>query len=450
MKGLIILSITALLFSCNEEVKVDYALFSGKIENNKDQKITILKGRESIKEISLKEDGTFADTLKVESGYYSLSHGGETSAVYLSSGDIINVTLDTEKFDETITYTGKGSENSNYLAAKFMANENAEIDYEKLYSQVETAYLVSADSIRKSKMDLLKSQKDLDNNFKSIEEKNIEYEYLSNLQSYPSAYGYYTKKENFTPSPEFMKPLESLDYNNEEDYNNVDSYKSLVQRYYSKKISEVENSSDVFEMINKEAFPSLKTDLANMLGYQIGPNNEQNEEYYNGIMAMSSDDKFKKNLTTKYNKIKTLAKGMPSPEFVNYENHKGGTTSLKDLKGQYVYVDVWATWCGPCIAEIPSLKEVEKQYHRKNIAFVSVSIDKAKDHDKWVEMIKDKELGGLQLMADNDWTSQFVTDYAIVGIPRFILIDPNGNIVSADAQRPSNPELIELFEELKI
>ena len=65
-------------------------------------------------------------------------------------------------------------------------------------------------------------------------------------------------------------------------------------------------------------------------------------------------------------------------------------------------------------------------------------------------MVAEKELGGIQLFADNDWQSKFVTDYAIEGIPRFVLIDPEGNIVTADAPRPSNPKLIKLFEELSI
>ena len=141
---------------------------------------------------------------------------------------------------------------------------------------------------------------------------------------------------------------------------------------------------------------------------------------------------------------------MPSPQFTNYENHKGGETSLSDLKGKYVYVDVWATWCGPCKREIPFLKEIEKQYYGKNIEFVSTSIDVANDHSTWVEMVKEMQLGGIQLFADNNWKSKFVTDYGIEGIPRFILIDPNGNIVSADAPRPSDPKLVELFTELKI
>ena len=65
-------------------------------------------------------------------------------------------------------------------------------------------------------------------------------------------------------------------------------------------------------------------------------------------------------------------------------------------------------------------------------------------------MVADKELGGIQLMADNGFNSEFVRNYKINGIPRFILVDPDGNIVSADAPRPSNPALVELFKELGI
>ena len=111
---------------------------------------------------------------------------------------------------------------------------------------------------------------------------------------------------------------------------------------------------------------------------------------------------------------------------------------------------MWATWCGPCLAEIPSLKKVEKTYHDKNIEFVSLSIDKKKDHDKWKKMVTEKELGGIQLIADNDSSSKFVQDYQIMGIPRFILIDPQGNIVNSNAPRPSDKKLITLFDELKI
>ena len=68
----------------------------------------------------------------------------------------------------------------------------------------------------------------------------------------------------------------------------------------------------------------------------------------------------------------------------------------------------------------------------------------------WTKLKSEKELGGMQLIADNGFMSQFIQDYKVSGIPRFILIDPNGNIVSADAPRPSNSALINLFNELSI
>ncbi len=132
----------------------------------------------------------------------------------------------------------------------------------------------------------------------------------------------------------------------------------------------------------------------------------------------------------------------------DYENHKGGKTKLEDLRGKYVYIDVWATWCGPCRAEIPFLKKVEEKYEGKNIEFVSISVDVDKDHDKWVTFVKEKELGGMQLFADKNWNSEFMKSYNINSIPRFILIDPKGNIVKSDAERPSSPALQEELDKL--
>lgn len=137
----------------------------------------------------------------------------------------------------------------------------------------------------------------------------------------------------------------------------------------------------------------------------------------------------------------------PAPSF-EYENYKGKTTKLEDLRGKFVYIDVWATWCGPCRAEIPHLKDVEKKFHNKNIEFVSISIDTKKDYEKWRKFVAEKELGGIQLFADNDWNSLFVKELGITGIPRFILIDPKGTILNANADRPSSPKLVEVLEGL--
>ena len=68
----------------------------------------------------------------------------------------------------------------------------------------------------------------------------------------------------------------------------------------------------------------------------------------------------------------------------------------------------------------------------------------------WKKMVTEKELGGVQLLSDKGCKSDFVQGFEINGIPRFILIDPSGNVVSADAPRPSSPKLRSLFDSLKI
>ncbi|WP_298500304.1 TlpA disulfide reductase family protein [uncultured Algibacter sp.] len=140
--------------------------------------------------------------------------------------------------------------------------------------------------------------------------------------------------------------------------------------------------------------------------------------------------------------------GKAAPKFKNYENYSGGSTSLDDLKGKYVYIDLWATWCGPCKAEIPALKRVEKAYHGKNIAFVSISLDSANAHDAWRTMVEKKELTGIQLYAKGD--QKFARDFKVTSIPRFILIDPNGIVINDNAPRPSNKKLINLLDALNI
>jgi len=139
--------------------------------------------------------------------------------------------------------------------------------------------------------------------------------------------------------------------------------------------------------------------------------------------------------------------GSVSPSF-DFLNHKGGNTKLEDFKGKYVYLDIWATWCGPCRAEIPFLKQVEQKYHDKNIVFISISVDTDKDFEKWKTFVKEKELGGVQLFADKNWNSDFIRSFSINSIPRFILIDPNGKVVQADAPRPSSAKLKEDLDQL--
>lgn len=329
MKKILALALIALaVVSCNQKPK-DFVTFSGKVTNKKKDSLVINNPAfKYSKTIKLNEDGSFNDTLKVKSGYYRIFDGTSYGTLYLVNGAEIKMELDADKFDETINFSGKGANESNFLATSKMVD--------KSFFQ------------GKNVVDL--PQADINNYVAKFNERLAAAEFDSAFVA--------NQKNNIARMQDYIK-------------------KAKEQKEY---------------------------------------------------------------LATK------LGKGAESPKFSDYENYKGGTTSLDDLKGKYVYLDIWATWCNPCKREIPFLKDVEKKFHNKNIEFVSISVDAQRDYNTWKNMVKDKELGGVQLYAKGD--KSFMNAYRISGIPRFILLDPEGKIVNADAPRPSNPQLVDLLNSL--
>ena len=315
LKNLFAIALATLFFTCTN-TSTKQVVISGTITNPKSDTIKIMMKDTNYIAI-LNEADQFSISVNLDTAaYLSFFHGEESTGMYLNGGENVNLTIDTEFFDETINY--KGSSESNYLAKKYMINEKADI-----YGQLFT----------------LKKEEFITNLNKHI--KNIEQELTS---------------------------------------------------------------------INNEAFVIIEKE-----------NNVKMIEYY-------------------LEKIESIAKlpkiGDPAIDFT-YPDKDGNKFSLSNFNSSLVYVDVWATWCGPCKAEIPALKELEQEYHNNNITFLSVSLDT--DKEAWINMLADKQLGGVQLWA-NGW-SEITKSYAINGIPRFMLFDENGNVISLDAPRPSSSEI---------
>ena len=130
---------------------------------------------------------------------------------------------------------------------------------------------------------------------------------------------------------------------------------------------------------------------------------------------------------------------------VKYQDVDGKMIALEDLKGKYVYIDVWATRCGPCCAEIPHMKTLEEKFEGKNIHFVSISVDGSKA--AWIKKVRQDKMGGIQLYGGSK--AQIMADYKIQGIPRFILLDRDGKVIENTMTRPSDPETVKTLEALE-
>lgn len=143
--------------------------------------------------------------------------------------------------------------------------------------------------------------------------------------------------------------------------------------------------------------------------------------------------------------VKPAKVGEQSPDF-QYADKNGKMYSLKDFKGQYVFLDIWATHCLPCKEEIPYLEEIQEKLKKKNIAFIGIATDW--DKNEWIQFIEEKGLKGIQLIMDRKWIS-FMHSYDVATIPRYILLDKEGKIINLNMPRPSNPECLKILKSLK-
>jgi len=118
----------------------------------------------------------------------------------------------------------------------------------------------------------------------------------------------------------------------------------------------------------------------------------------------------------------------------------GKNVDFKRFKGKYLLIDFWASWCKPCIKDIPDLKKIIQEYKNDSIQFISVSLDT--DGEKWKKAILENKLTWSQVSELTGFQG-LVPTYCkiVVGIPQYVLVDKNGVIINADAPRPNDPAL---------
>jgi len=454
-KFLTILTTLALTYSLNVIYSQDlssYVRLSGEITNPNSDKITI-RGNGYIKVIDVNTNGTFDDTLVIKEGNFTFYDTKESTAMYLAPGYRLDISLDGKEFDETLKYSGIGEKPNNFNASYFLFNEKNAIDSETYKKMENQEYFDYELKTHASLMKLLNESEIENEKFLENQADKFRFQMLNNLIT-KLGEDYFAGKTKGIITQYMDSEIDKIDFKDSVLFASNNDYRYFLSSYFVAGLT----SGDLktLELYNEELLEMQKKSIVTTLKRGISfYNMDKLDLYYQTYVKLAANDKDINRIKGKYERIKTLKKGSPSPSF-NYPDSSGKNISLESLKGKLVYVDVWATWCGPCKAQIPFLKQLEEKYREEDIAFVSLSIDQLKNISKWKDMIVDKELEGIQIIADKAWRSKFVTDYVIEGIPRFILIDKDGNLMDPMAPRPAvykegemqlNEEIQKIFDE---
>jgi thiol-disulfide isomerase/thioredoxin len=361
--------------------------------------------------------------------------------VYLERGDRASVSFSGKDFKGTFAFEGEKEPAVKYLNTVVLTalpDEDYALPFDEYVKKLEkkeaeAVKLLEASGVSKA------------GNFKEIEKGRIRYSYATQLLMYPLGHRLMAQDMDYQPDQKYYDVLDT--YVVADDLlADLDQYREFIaeaahvldadNRYetaaYPRAVAQMRFIADRFEA--GKTRDVLLHRLANAYVTRFGIEDIQDME---NIYRTYVQDPV---LVAKYDaareKWNLASVGKPSPDFKGVDVN-GKEYTLADFRGKYVYIDVWATWCGPCRQEIPYLKKLDEDYKDAQIVFLSLSVDQ--DKAKWEKMVKEQSMSGVQLHIGQN--SSFQQAYKIEGIPHFILLDREGRIIDKKMSRPSMDEV---------
>lgn len=438
MKGLFGLMLSLLMLAgCDASVSGDGIVLEVKVDTPVAKEVVVVC-HNNIEVFPLDGNGEASVILNgQDAAYLRLFHGRESIQLYVEDGDRGSLSFLGDDLAGSFTYEGGKADAVKYLNSVSLIPLPDE-DYALPFEE----YVARLDGREQDAMDILKANRlEDEGSFVRMEEGRIRYSYGAQLLMYPVGHMIMSGDMSYMPGQAYYDHVAS--YVVEEPFlTGVDEYRDFVAEAMHLLDPEGRKLTDIYP----KTVAQMKYSAANLSdtkvrevimhhiasayvdNFGVKDIAEMENLYHTYVRDTSLVSQYRK----KQERWDLVRPGRRSPDF-RAVDLSGKEYTLKDFRGKYVYIDMWATWCSPCRREMPYLKALEEKFADAQIVFLGLSVDK--DKAAWEKMVGEGNMTGVQLYLGAQ--SSFMDAYRVEGIPRFILLDKEGRIISNDMSRPS-------------
>lgn len=439
------------LVSCSGGIKkevADTVHIKGQLIGMGDQNVRMeFDGASSMlgdsRDILLRTDasGYFDTTFVLKApGYYTISR----NTLYLAPGD--DVTFKITQINTEAEFSGKGAEANNYMKFRLFPKAGSYLEGGNNLRGDFMSTKALVDSLAAVRMNTLDTLRNVPDEFKKLETGRIKADVINSYICYPNYSSMFenvkTEKEMRAKRDEFNASLAQYVAPLYKDIMN----ESMLDVAAVREVLSYQEDSTLIPLWFKDV--SIPTRIAELYACAKIVNSlreEVSEQAVNDSKAFLQTVKNVDFATEVEGKILQASKLLPGQPAIDFEmaDVEGRVKHLSDFKGKVIYIDLWASWCGPCIQESPAFEALGKKYAGKDIIFLPVSTDTSTG--PWLGYL-DEHKKELAQYHSND--AALKESWAILYIPRFILIDKDFNIVNAYAPRPSSEEIDSLIDSI--
>ena len=449
MKKILLFVLGAALCACTSK-NPDDIVVNVEVENMTVSNVGLLIDRSTSFTIPLDKHGKGRLVITGLGNIYPRVIYGQTAKMAsIGRGEEVTLRFDGRKFKDGFRVEGRNVEANEYLQTMTLPEFNAyDLPWEEFFAEInrladDAVHLMKARKLEQTCPD-----------FAKVEEARLRYLYAQTMVMYPMGHQLMGGDPDYRPGTEVYDAVGKRVVERE-DLADVDVYRDFIHFAiplvlegqgrefgdpYTRTVATMRYVADNF------TDEKVKQTMLRLLAIEYMQNNgvRNTAELQNIANAYITDPQMLREYKEEFESHDLTAPGRPSPDFTATDL-AGKSYTLADFRGKYLYIDMWATWCAPCKAELPHFRELVKKFEGRNIAFLGLSVDK--DKAAWEKMAASGQLAGVQLLLGSG--SRFQSDYNIEGIPHFILLDKEGKIVNADMLRPSSEDTERILNELE-